>query len=262
MPDVQAAFDAIAAARGAAAKAEILAALLRRSDPLVGRYVVRILSGELRIGLREGHLEAAIAKAFDADLAQVQWAGMLTGDIGTTAVLARDRALDQARLAIFRPLKSMLASPVPDEAAALARMAPPVWVEDKYDGIRAQLHKLGREVRLFSRDLHDISGQFPEVVRAAETQPWDGILDGEVLAWRDGMALPFLQLQARLGRKDPSAAIQADVPTIFVAFDLLRSGEQVSARRWSRCCACRCASGGDASRRWASTRRLASESPT
>ncbi len=221
LTDVQAAFAAMAAARGAAAKAEILTGLLRRSDPLVGKYLARILSGELRIGLREGHLEAAIAKAFGAEQPDVQWAGMLTGDIGRTAELARDGTLDQARLAVFRPLKSMLASPVPDEAAALARMAPPVWVEDKYDGIRAQLHKQGSEVRLFSRDLHDISGQFPEVVRASAALPWDGILDGEILGWRDGTALPFLQLQARLGRKDPSDAIQADVPVIFVAFDLL-----------------------------------------
>ena len=101
----------------------------------------------------------------------------------------------------------MLASPVADEAEVLARMAPPVWVEDKYDGIRAQLHKQGAEVRLYSRDLHDISDQFPEVVADGRRRcRWDGILDGELLAWRDGMALPFLQLQARLGRKAPIGA--------------------------------------------------------
>lgn len=221
LAEVQSAFDGLAAARGGAAKAEILTQLLRRSDALAGKYVARILSGELRIGLREGHLEAAIARAFGADQAQVQWAGMLTGDIGRTAELARDGGLEGAELALFRPLKSMLASPVPDETAALARMSPPVWVEDKYDGIRAQLHKQAGQVRLYSRDLHDISGQFPEVVRAAAGQPWEAILDGEVLAWRDGAALSFLQLQGRLGRKDPSEAIQAEVPTIFVAFDLL-----------------------------------------
>jgi DNA ligase-1 len=119
----------------------------------------------------------------------------------------------------------MLASPVTDESEALARLAPPGWVEEKYDGIRAQLHKEGRLVRLFSRDLNDVSGQFPEVVRAAEVLPWDGILDGEILAWKDGAALPFLELQSRLGRKAPSAAIQARVPVIYVAFDALALGE-------------------------------------
>src|SRR5262249_6528853 len=190
-----------------AQKAALLGELLRRSDPVTARYLVRILASELRIGLREGHLEAGIARAFGREQVQVQWAGMLTGDIGRTAVLARGGALDQAELALFHPLKCMLASPVPDEAGALARMAPPVWVEDKYDGIRAQLHRQGTDVRLYSRDLHDISGQFPEIVHAGRHLPFDGILDGEVLAWRDGQALPFLMLQARLGRKDPSDPI-------------------------------------------------------
>jgi DNA ligase-1 len=126
-----------------------------------------------------------------------------------------------ARLSLFHPLTCMLASPVADEAEALARMAPPVWVEDKYDGIRAQLHKQGAEVRLYSRELRDISDQFPEVVRAASSLPWDGVLDGEVLGWRDGQALPFLALQSRLGRKAPSVQVQADVPVIYVAFDAL-----------------------------------------
>ena len=221
LSEVATAFGDIAAARGGASKAAIFRSLLERCDALTGRYVSKILSGELRIGLREGHLEAGIAAAFERDLAAVQWAGMLTGDIGETAVLARDDRLETAQLALFRPLKCMLASPVADEAEALARMQPPVWVEDKYDGIRAQLHKQGSEVKLFSRDLHDISGQFPEVLRAATDVTWDGILDGEILGWRDGAALPFLQLQARLGRKAPTVAIQSDIPVIFVAFDVL-----------------------------------------
>ena len=183
--------------------------------------VVKVISGDLRIGLREGHLEAAIAAAFDQPLADVQWAGMLTGDIGHTAELARDDRLDDAELTLFRPLKSMLASPVADEEEVLRRLGTPVWVEDKYDGIRAQLHKQGSEVRLFSRDLNDVSNSYPEVTAAASRPAWDGILDGELLAYRDGMALPFLQLQARLGRKNPSVEMQRQVPVIYVAFDLL-----------------------------------------
>jgi DNA ligase 1 len=224
LADVARAFDDLAAAAGPEARHVVLRDLLARCDPLGARYLVRVMAGELRIGLREGHLQAAIARAFDRPLADVQWADMLTGDIGRTARLARDGTLHEARLALFHPLKPMLASPVADEAEALARMRPPVWVEDKYDGIRAQLHRMGDEVRLFSRDLRDVTGQFPEVVRAATGLAWDGILDGEVLAWRDGAALPFLQLQARLGRKAPGADIQAQVPVIFVAFDLLALG--------------------------------------
>jgi DNA ligase-1 len=218
------AFAAIEAAGGPARKAAIFRDLLGRCDPLSAKYVVKVLTGELRIGLREGLLEAAVAQAYGRPVEAVKWAGMLTGDIGLAALLARDDRLDEARLTLFHPLKFMLASPAEDAEEIVARLGPTVWVEDKYDGIRAQLHRLGGEVRLFSRDLHDVSGQFPEVVAAAAGLPWDGVLDGEILAYRDGAILPFLALQTRLGRKDPSSRVLADVPVIYVAFDLLAVG--------------------------------------
>jgi DNA ligase 1 len=224
LPEVASSFERMSAARGPAAKALVLRELLARCDPSSARSVTKILSGELRIGLREGHLEAAIAKAFERPLADVQWAGMLTGDLGQSAELARDDRLGEAELALFRPLKSMLASPVADEQEVLNRLGAPVWVEDKYDGIRAQLHKRGSEVRLYSRDLNDVTDSYPEVVRVAAAQTWDGVLDGELLAFREGMALPFLQLQARLGRKKPSEELQRLVPVIYVGFDLLAYG--------------------------------------
>ena len=137
------------------------------------------------------------------------------------------------RWPLFHPLKFMLASPAEDAAEIIGRLGPTVWVEDKYDGIRAQLHRAGDEVRLYSRDLHDISGQFPEVVEGARDLPWAGILDGELLAWKDGVVLPFLQLQARLGRKNPSATILARDPG-----DLRRVGRARARPRrrtpWSR----------------------------
>ena len=228
--EVAATFAAIEAASGAAAKSQVFGALLRRCDCLTAKYVVKILTGELRIGLREGLLEAAIAEAFDRPQAEVQMAGMLTGDAGETAILAKEGRLAEARLRMFHPIKFMLASPAEDAAEIVSRLGPTVWVEDKYDGIRAQLHRQGRTVRLFSRDLNDVSDQFPEVVEAAQDLPWDGILDGEILAYSNGHVLPFLTLQTRLGRKDPSAAVRAEVPVIYVAFDLLAAGERSGAR--------------------------------
>ncbi len=226
LAEVAAAYDRLAATRGREAKAAVFAELLRRSDPLSARYLTAILGGELRIGLREGHLEKGIAAAFDADLA----AGAVGGHAhrrhraGPRNWPARAPST-RARLTLFHPLKSMLASPVADEAAALTRLSPPVWVEDKYDGIRAQLHVEGGEVRLFSRDLNDVSPAFPEVVSAAMAVGWEGILDGEILAWRDGAVLPFLRLQSRLGRKQPSAEVLAETPVIYVAFDALALGD-------------------------------------
>jgi DNA ligase-1 len=221
LPEVAAAYAAIEAASGPAAKGAILRDLFLRSDPLTAKYIVKVLAGELRIGLREGLVEAAIAKAYDRPIDAVKWAGMLTGDVGQLAILAREDRLDDASLAVFHPIKFMLASPAEDASEILGRLGPEVWVEDKYDGIRAQLHKQGTDVRLFSRDLHDVSSQFPEVVEAATELPWSGILDGELLAYRDGNVLPFQSLQARLGRKAPSEAIRTEIPVIFVAFDVL-----------------------------------------
>jgi DNA ligase-1 len=217
-------FAAIEAAAGSAAKGAVFAELAKRCDSLTAKYVVKVLTGELRIGLREGLLEAAIAEAFERPQADVQLAGMLTGDVGETAVLARENRLDAARLRLLHPIKFMLASPAENAAEIISRLGPTVWVEDKYDGIRAQLHRRGSEVRLYSRDLHDISGQFPEIVEAARDLPWDGILDGEILAYADGHVLPFLTLQARLGRKEPTAEFQIEVPVAYVAFDLLALG--------------------------------------
>jgi DNA ligase-1 len=222
--DVAEAFAAIAATSVAREKADVLAALIRRCDARTARFVVRIVTGELRIGLRDGLLEAAIAEAFARPPAAVTRARMLTGDVGRTAALARDDVLDRATLDPFRPLGSMLASPAEDAAEIMRRLGPVVWVEDKYDGVRVQLHRRGGEVRLFSRDLNDVTGQFPEVAEAAVALDWDGILDGEVVAWADGTVLPFLRLQARLGRKAPSHAVRSAVPVVYVAFDVLAVG--------------------------------------
>ena len=222
--EVSAAFEAIERASGPAAKAEILRPLLARCDPRTARGVVKVLSGDLRIGLREGLVEAALAKAFDRPIDDVKRAGMLTGDVGRTALLARDDVLASAGLTLFHPLKFMLASPAENAEEIVRRLGPPVWVEDKYDGIRAQLHKRDDVVRLYSRDLHDVSAGYPEVVEAARALPWDGVLDGELLGMRDGVVLPFVALQARLGRKKPPPELLADVPVVYVAFDLLGLG--------------------------------------
>ena len=224
LSEVAAAMAAVEAASGPARKAAIFAHLLERCDPLTAKYVVKVLSGDLRIGLREGLVEAAIARAFDRPVDAVKWAGMLVGDVGRLATLAREDALETAVLTLFHPIKFMLASPAEDAAAILARLGPTVWVEDKYDGIRAQLHRRDAEVRIFSRDLHDVSAGFPEIVEAAAGLPWDGILDGEILAYRDSTVLPFVALQARLGRRSPSPEILSEVPAIFVAFDALGLG--------------------------------------
>jgi DNA ligase-1 len=221
LPEVQAAFAAIVEARRSAARVDLLAQLLDRLDPLAAMYVVKVLSGELRIGLREGLVESAIATAFGRPVVAVRHALMASGDIGEVARLAREDRLEEARPVLFRPLQPMLASPARDAEEIASRLGPPLWAEDKYDGIRAQLHKLGSVVRLYSRDLHDVTRQFPEVAEAASPLRWDGILDGELLAMDRGRILPFARLQNRLGRTAPSPAMLEAVPAGYVTFDAI-----------------------------------------
>jgi DNA ligase-1 len=218
---VRDAFEQLHEERTLRKKAAALQALLDRLTSVEAKYVVKILTGDLRIGLRAGLVEDGVARAFKAPLADVSWASMLTGDLGEVATLARHGNLRTAELRLLHPLQFMLASPEGDADAIMRRVGGEAWVEDKYDGIRGQLHKEGDRIVLYSRDLNDVTAAFPEVVMAAQAVPHDLLLDGELLAFKDGVVRPFFELQHRLGRKVVSAQLLAEVPVIFVAFDLL-----------------------------------------
>ena len=225
--DVARTFEAVATAGSGEERIGLLAELFGRATPEEARFIGRISSRETRIGLREGLLEEAVAAAFDAELAAVRRAHMLTGEIGQAALLARDGRLDSAALHIGRPIRFMLATPVADAAEVLRRVGDEAWIEDKYDGIRAQLHlEADGTVRLFSRDLNDVTRSFPEIAEAAAMLRPDAPLaiDGELVPWREGSVLDFASLQTRLGRVRPSAALLAEVPVVLVAFDLLHAG--------------------------------------
>jgi DNA ligase 1 len=217
-------FAAVAAAGRADGRVGLLADLFRGASAEEARFLGRIVSRETRIGLREGLLEEAIATAFEQPLDAVRRAHMLTGDIGEAALLARDGRLDEARLHVGRPIRFMLASPVADAAEVVRRVGEEAWIEDKYDGIRAQLHvHADRTTQLFSRDLNDVTRSFPEIVEAAATlgDAAPVVIDGELVPWRAGSVLDFASLQTRLGRVRPSAALLDEVPVVLVAFDLL-----------------------------------------
>ena len=227
--DVARTFDAIARAGSGEDRIGLLTDLFARATPEEARFIGRVSSRETRIGLREGLLEEAVAAAFDAELAAVRRAHMLTGEIGEAALLARDGRLDEAALHIGRPIRFMLATPVADAAEVMRRVGDEAWIEDKYDGIRAQLHlEADGTVRLFSRDLNDVTRSFPEIAEVASVLTPDGPLaiDGELVPWRQGSVLDFASLQTRLGRVRPSAELLSEVPVVLVAFDLLHAGGQ------------------------------------
>ena len=221
LADVVRAFDAIAATRGVAPKGEILRDLLARASAEETRYLVKIVSGETRIGLREGLLEEAIARAFDRDRNAVGRAHMLTGDIGETALRARHGTLAEPTLAHFLPIGMMLAKPVLDLAEVGKRFPPPYIVEDKYDGVRAQVHKAGERVELYSRTFDRVTDRFPELLEPLRAIEGSFILDAEVLAIKDDRAVPFTRFQRRLGRKIVSAELRAELPATLIVFDIL-----------------------------------------
>ncbi len=219
--DVADGFAAMSVAANSEQRIGLMTGLFQRATTAEARYVARIAGRELRIGLREGLLEEAIAAAFERPIADVRRALMLVAEPGETATLARKGRLDEAALHIGRPIRFMLATPVADAGEVMRRVGDEAWIEDKYDGIRAQLHLTRDGAQLFSRDLNEISGSFPEVIAAAQALDRSLVIDGELVPWKQGAVGDFASLQTRLGRVDPSAALLADVPVALVAFDLL-----------------------------------------
>ncbi len=234
-------FGEIAAAAGKNAnkrRTAVLERILRAcADPLAATYVVKIVTGDLRVGLREGLVLDAIARAFGADAGAIRSAVMASGDVGTVALAAKRGTLADVRVDYGTPIGFMLATPVP-YGDAYGELNGSTWfVEDKYDGIRAQAHVRKHAVTLFSRRLNDVTASYPEIASALATLDSDAIFDGEIVAMRDGRVLPFRLLQGRLQRKNIDDALLRDIPLAYVAFDLLAADgdllidEPLEARR-------------------------------
>ncbi|KAF3886692.1 MULTISPECIES: ATP-dependent DNA ligase [Nostocales] len=237
--------EQLAIATGTKRKISLLTDLLKLATPLEAKYIVKLLAGDLRIGLKEGAVEDAIARLFKLPIQKIQWVNMLTGDIGETAVLARNGQLDQAKMRLFHPIKFMLASPVTDLTEVTKQMPVGFAVEDKYDGIRAQVHIApaledqeilhgtvcnNKRIAIFSRTLDEITPSFPDLINPlaslievkSKTDEASGlILDGEIVPIHGEEILPFQELQKRLGRKKVSEELLNAVPVAFVAYDVL-----------------------------------------
>ncbi|HUP62760.1 MAG TPA: ATP-dependent DNA ligase [Thermoanaerobaculia bacterium] len=213
-------FERLAATPGATAKKDVLAELFRKVDREGARYVVKILTRELRIGLVEGLVESSIAKAFGRKLDAVRRANMFTGDIGATALLAKSDALESVSMSLFHPFAFMLAQAEEDPAEIVAALGAGAIADDKYDGIRAQIHTDGAQVKIYSRTLDNVTHRFPEIESAARALGRSLILDGEIVAFSDRV-LPFATIQKRLGRREVSEKLMQDAPVVYFAFDLL-----------------------------------------
>jgi DNA ligase-1 len=213
-------YASLAQQRGPAAKQALLEHTLQRLSALEAKYFIKIATSELRIGLKESLVEEAIAKAFDQTLPAVQRANMLLGDVTDVLRLAVANQLSSVPLQLFRPISVMLASPAETPADLVAAFPNGALVEDKFDGIRAQVHKRDSQIEIYSRTLDRVT-EFPDLLEPIRNITGDFILDGEIIGFRDGRAIPFTELQQRLGRKQIDLFTSAQVPVSFVAFDLL-----------------------------------------
>ncbi len=272
--EVAEAFAGMAGAKTTAARAGLVDGLLGRATPVEAMYLVKLMLGDMRIGVKQSLVEEAIAVAAGeaVEVAAVRHAVMLEADLAGAVVRAFEGTLGEARMRLFHPLGFMLASPVetPEEAVArftakperrrgkaeleeaeveeaihamerVGAVAPEhvieAYLEDKYDGMRAQIHcgdaeQPGR-VAIYSRNREDITESFPELAEAfgCVRPEVDGalILDGEILAWdfegeAGPRALPFAVLGTRIGRKKVSNEVRTEVPVVFMAFDLMFAG--------------------------------------
>src|SRR5437899_1842443 len=208
-------------------KERLLGELLTRGTAEEQEFLLRLVMGELRQGALEGLVTEAVARAAGLEPGAVRRATMLAADLGRVAHAALTEGaagLTSFRVELFRPLQPMLAQAAADVKAALTRLGEgEAAFEYKLDGARIQVHKAGDEVRVFSRQLNDVTQAVPEVVDAVRRLPLaDAILDGEAIALRpDGTPLPFQVTMRRFGRKLDVERLRADLPLAFFFFDLL-----------------------------------------
>jgi DNA ligase-1 len=276
------AFDTLATTRTTAARSATLVDLLRRATPLEAKYLLKLMLGDMRIGVKQSLIEEAIAAASGTEATAVRHAVMLEANLARTVMLAFTNTLADARMTLFHPLGFMLASPVdtPEEAITRFTEKPPksksetgkkvrlaaseaglaagfsplnqtpteralalgspgepapiqAFLEDKYDGMRAQLHcgdpTQPNRVALYSRNREDITASFPEFAEAFSHVTEPLILDGEILGWDLALnkALPFTILSQRIGRKRVDDSIRQQIPAIFMAFDILFQGNHL-----------------------------------
>ena len=228
--DVQGYFDELHSARSRDQKEEILWKAWSRMTPLEIKFFLRLLSrGSMRIGFEQRSVITSIAKAFQRDKESVRYVHMITGSIGKTALLALENRLDEANFRLFHPVAFMLASPI--ESRSVDSLEEYV-VEEKFDGIRAQVHVEQDQVKIFSRDLNDITNSFPDIISFFRDRPMPPVvLDGEICLFKEDKIMPFQLLQKRLGIKKPGKKIIETHPVLFISYDLLFADGNTTVER-------------------------------
>lgn len=220
-------------------KKNILKGLLIDCSPLEAKYLIKIINGEMRIGLNEGLVEVAISKAFNQGLTDIREAMLVSGDISQVALLTKKKLLHTAVIKPLIPISYMLADVMFTAQDIIKYYRKPLICENKYDGMRVQMHKFGQQIGLFSRNLTDVTNAFPELVNAAiltglssaSSSEIDFILDGEVMAFQNGKPLHFQELQKRLRKKNVTEQIITQIPLGYVVYDIMYFNGEPTIRK-------------------------------
>jgi DNA ligase-1 len=208
-------------------KERLIKALLSLASPVEAKYLVKIFIGDMRTGFHEGLMEQAVSKAFEIPLEAVQRASMTIGNIGEVAAIAKregNEGLSKIGFTVFRPVSLMLAQMANNVAEALKEHGGKTAFEYKFDGARVQIHKLGDEVRIFSRRLTDITESLPEIIEIARknVKANEAILEGEVIAVDNiGNPIPFQHLMRRFRRVHAIEDMAEKIPVKLYLFDIL-----------------------------------------
>lgn len=224
LPHIYEQFEKIANTTGQGSteeKRKITMGLLVNCSPAEAKYLVKIMLNEMRIGLVGGLVELAIAQAFNRDLEEVREALLVGGDVSYIATLAKAGKLSLAVMQPFTPINFMLADVMANAKEIVEYYEKPLISEYKYDGIRAQIHKVNDSVKIFSRRLEDITSVFPEIVNVSKRHKDNFILDGELVPFRNNKPLPFNEFQRRLRRKNLDEDIVKEIPVFYMAYDIL-----------------------------------------
>ncbi|NOZ58322.1 MAG: ATP-dependent DNA ligase [Euryarchaeota archaeon] len=228
--EVYEAFKKIALASGAGSqdrKVRILADLLASASPKEGKYLVRTVLGELRVGVAEGLLRDAIAQAFNVSVSAVERAYMVANDFGTVARAAKlegEEGLARIKMEVGRPIKPMLAQLAPSIEKVFEELGSAA-LEIKYDGARVQIHKRGDEVKIFSRRLENVTSALPDIARRAARaiKAEEAIVEGEAVAIDPKTRRPraFQDILRRFRRKYDVEKMMEEIPFETYLFDIL-----------------------------------------
>lgn len=205
-------------------KINMLLGLLSRASPLEKQYLIRTVLGELRTGVSEGFVRNALAQAFNKDPDIIQRAMDYTNDLSEVALAVVENRVEKIKPQIFKPISSMLAERVPTIEEALKRCENPPAIEQKYDGMRAQIHKKGDKIIVFTRRLENVTKQFPDLVKQIKTniKAKEAIIEGEVVAFdKNGRSRPFQILSQRIKRKYKIEKTIKEIPIEIFLFDCM-----------------------------------------